>query len=117
MNIIYQQYILDHYKHPRHHGEIVGAINSHCEDNPTCGDKICMDVLDGKIQFYGHGCAISQATASMLLEKVVIEKLTSDQLLNLKTDAILSLIKIPLSPNRLKCALLSLEVLQKLVSK
>ena len=115
---MYQEQILDHYKHPRNFGKMDNATVHHHEYNPLCGDEIEMflvikenKILDVKIN--GHGCAISQASASMLSEKIKgkpveeIEKLT-------KND-ILEMLGIPISPVRLKCALLSLDTLKNSV--
>ncbi|MFA7308874.1 MAG: iron-sulfur cluster assembly scaffold protein [Patescibacteria group bacterium] len=115
MEFIYQQQILDHFKNPRHKGELAGAKITHCEDNVTCGDTICMYEKNGHYSFTGTGCAISQASASMLLEKIAHDKMTTAQIAMLTTHDILDLVKIPLSPNRLKCALLALETLQKTI--
>ncbi|HEX2999472.1 MAG TPA: SUF system NifU family Fe-S cluster assembly protein [Armatimonadota bacterium] len=73
MENLYQQIILDHYKHPRNFGEVLGCTVSAEHDNPSCGDQIRIHLLvqDGKVekvQFSGKGCAISQASASMMTE-------------------------------------------------
>lgn len=113
---IYQELILDHYKNPRNFGAIKKATKSIYLDNPFCGDKIRMDVVlksatVTEIKFSGQGCAISQASASMLTEHAKGKKVSDLQKLN-KSD-ILKMLGIELSPNRLKCALLPLEVIQK----
>lgn len=113
---IYQELILDHYKNPRNFGTLENATKSIALDNPFCGDKIRMDVIvkDGKIKeikFSGQGCAISQASASMLTEYTLRKKVSDLQ--KLDKSFILKMLGIELSPNRLKCALLPLEVLQK----
>lgn len=113
---IYQELILDHYKNPRNFGELKNPTHTTALDNPFCGDKIRIDLLvkSGKvveIKFSGAGCAISQASASMLTEQVKNKNVKELQKLN-KSD-ILKMLGIELSPNRLKCALLPLEVLQK----
>ncbi|MEI6221827.1 MAG: iron-sulfur cluster assembly scaffold protein [bacterium] len=121
MHDIYREQILDHYKFPHNFGPIEDADLSHCEENPTCGDRICIDInWDNEkkvkdIHFHGHGCAISQASASMLTDKVLEENMNVESILKLAKEDILSMLGIQLSPIRLKCALLSLEVLQKTV--
>jgi nitrogen fixation NifU-like protein len=113
---IYRELILDHYQRPRHKGALADATHKTELLNPLCGDKITiyLRVADDRIvatQFEGSGCAISQASASMLTERLqgvaveLLEKMT-------KND-ILEMLGIELSPNRLKCALLSLETAQK----
>ncbi len=113
---LYQEHILEHYHHPVGRGKLSDATHHHCANNPTCGDKICIDLLikNGVIEemmFHGEGCAISQASASMLVEHIngkrqdVLEKMTKDDMLKL--------LGLTLSPNRLKCALLSLETAHK----
>jgi len=109
---IYQEQILDHYKNPRNFGKIENATVHHHEYNPLCGDEIEMflviknsRIADVKIN--GHGCAISQASASMLSERIKGKSL--DELKKLTKEDILEMLGIPLSPVRLKCALLSLD--------
>ena len=115
---IYQEQILDHYKHPRNFGKMDNATVHHHEYNPLCGDEIEMflvikenKILDVKIS--GHGCAISQASASMLSERIKGKKL--DELKKLAKDDILEMLGIPLSPVRLKCALLSLDTFKNAI--
>ncbi|MBI1800275.1 MAG: SUF system NifU family Fe-S cluster assembly protein [Chloroflexi bacterium] len=115
MDDFYREIILEHYKHPDHRGQIPGASISHEEDNPLCGDRIRVDMLvkDGVVEdvkFSGQGCAISLASADMLLEE--IKGKTLDEVRHLDKQAILDLIGIPLTPARLKCALLSLKVVK-----
>lgn len=116
---MYQEQILDHFKNPRNFGRIENASVHHHEYNPLCGDQIEMFLVIDKnkniteVKFSGHGCAISQASASMLTEQIKgksieeIEKLTKEK--------VLELLGIPLSPVRLKCALLSLDTLKNSV--
>src|SRR3989344_8948286 len=109
---IYQEQILDHYKNPRNFGKIENATVHHHEYNPLCGDEIEMFLVikDNKIadiKINGHGCAISQASASMLTEKIKGKSL--DELKKLTKEDLLEMLGIPLSPVRLKCALLSLD--------
>lgn len=115
---MYQEQILDHYKNPRNFGKIANATVHHHEYNPLCGDEVEMflvikgdKVVDVKIN--GHGCAISQASASMLSERINGKKL--EELKKLTKEDILEMLGIPLSPVRLKCALLSLDTFKNAV--
>ena len=115
MDDFYREIILEHYKHPANRGEIPNATISHEEDNPLCGDHIRIDLLveNGVVEdvkFSGRGCAISQASADMLLDE--IKGKTMAEVQKFDKQAILELIGIPLTPARLKCALLSLKVLK-----
>ncbi len=118
---IYQEQILEHYHNPCNNKLLDNATHSSNATNPTCGDKIRIDIiLDSKdkisnITFSGEGCAISQAAASMLTEKVKGENI--EVLKKMTKDDILSLLGITLSHTRLKCALLSLEVAQKAINQ
>ena len=111
----YREYILDHYKNPRNFGRLENPDISHEEDNPLCGDVIGMDfrVKDGiieDIKFHGRGCAISQASASLLTERLKGLALADAKKIN-KED-VLGELGIQISPARIKCALLSLKVLK-----
>jgi nitrogen fixation protein NifU and related proteins len=115
---IYQELILDHYNNPRNHGTLPNPSGKVDVFNPLCGDKLHMEVLDkdGKVEsiaFSGEGCAISQASASMLTEYA--KGKTKQELMDLKKEAIIEMIGVELSPNRLKCALLSWEALIKIL--
>lgn len=115
---IYQEIILDHASHPRNMGRINGASKSVTVHNSLCGDRIDMDVLlegerVGDVKFEGIGCAISKASASLLTEYA--KGKTKEELKKLDKQAIMDLLGIQLGPNRLKCALLSLEALKKLL--
>lgn len=117
---IYQELILDHYKNPRNFGNIKNPSHTSVLDNPFCGDKISMDIIfqSGKIyeiKFSGRGCAVSMAAASMLTE--IAKGKNTKELQKLDKSDILKMLGIELSPNRLKCALLPLEVLQKCLIK
>ncbi|MHB8604432.1 MAG: Fe-S cluster assembly sulfur transfer protein SufU [Thermoplasmatota archaeon] len=113
---MYRDHILEHYKHPRNFGALEPADIDHREDNPLCGDDIRMTVrLDAdsnvsEVRFSGRGCAISQASASMLTERVVGKPL--DEVKKLSRDDIVAMLGIPISPVRLKCATLGLVVLR-----
>jgi nitrogen fixation NifU-like protein len=111
----YREYILDHYKNPRNFGRLEHPDISHEEDNPLCGDVIGMDfrVANGVIEdvrFYGRGCAISQASASLLTER--LKGLSLDDAKKIGKEDVLGELGIQISPARIKCALLSLKVLK-----
>jgi nitrogen fixation NifU-like protein len=113
--MMYQENILDHYKSPRNFGRLAGATVHHHEHNPLCGDEIEMFLVikDNKIadvMFNGHGCAISQASASMLTEQIKGKSI--EELKKITKESILEMLGIPISPVRLKCALLSLDTLK-----
>ncbi|WP_322801083.1 Fe-S cluster assembly sulfur transfer protein SufU [Thermoflexus sp.] len=115
MEDLYREIILDHYENPRNYGVLPDADISYEDDNPLCGDRIRIDlkVQDGRIvdvRFSGKGCAISQASASMLTER--IKGATVEEARQLTRDDILEMLGIPLGPARIKCALLSLKVLK-----
>jgi len=107
--------ILDHYQDPRNFGTIEDADLSHEEGNPSCGDQIRIDIkLDGQrineIKFSGKGCAISQASASMLTERLLGASL--DEVKQFGKEEMLALLGIEMSPMRIKCALLPLKVVK-----
>ena len=111
----YREYILDHYKNPRNFGRLEAADISHEEENPLCGDVVGIDlkVEDGNIadvRFHGRGCAISQASASLLTERLKGMSLEDAKQIG-KAD-VLDELGIEISPARIKCALLSLKVLK-----
>jgi nitrogen fixation protein NifU and related proteins len=116
MDDLYRELILDHYKHPRNHGTLDPHDFSFQDENPLCGDELRIDVrLDElrhvkEVAFSGKGCAISQASASLLTESIIGKSL--DEIKLLSKDDILDLLGIELGPTRLKCALLSLKVLK-----
>ena len=114
-NELYRENILDHYKHPRNRGTLEHPDISFEDANPLCGDHLRMDfkVSDGRIdqvRFSGHGCSISQASASMLCERV--EGQTLEEVKKLTRDDVLEMLGIELGPVRLKCALLALKTLK-----
>lgn len=109
------EHILDHYRNPRNYGEIADADIRVKDSNPLCGDVVEMHikVRDGVIEdikFRGKGCAISQASASMLTERVMGKRL--EDVKEIDRQQIIDMLGIELSPVRLKCALLSLKVLK-----
>lgn len=114
---IYKENILDHYRHP-HNKRILPQFNlRHREVNPLCGDELVfyLDVQKGmvkEISFMGNGCAISQAAASMLTDEVK-GKLLKNLSKTIDTKTILKMLGVPVSPARMKCALLSLKTLLK----
>jgi nitrogen fixation NifU-like protein len=112
---IYRENILEHYKHPRNRGTLEQPDISYEDSNPLCGDVLRMDfkLRDGKIdqvRFTGHGCSISQASASMLCERV--EGMALDEAKKITRDDVLEMLGIELGPVRLKCALLALKTLK-----
>jgi nitrogen fixation NifU-like protein len=113
---VYQDHILDHYEDPYHRGHCDLATHAHEDDNPLCGDVIRVEMqLDGQGRvlaawFEGDGCCISQASASMLMEK--IEGLTVDEVKQFTAQNMLELFGARLTPNRQKCCLLSWRVVQ-----
>jgi nitrogen fixation protein NifU and related proteins len=116
MDDIYREYILDHYRDPRNHGHLEHPSIAAADTNPLCGDRIEIDlnVTDGRVsevRFSGRGCAISQASASMLTER--IEGATLEELRAIKPRDVLEMIGVPIGPARQRCALLSLRVLHQ----
>jgi nitrogen fixation NifU-like protein len=117
MEDLYREVILDHYKNPRGHGVIEHADASAEGMNPLCGDEVEIYVAfdeDGEtideVKFSGRGCAISQASTSMLME--MVKGRTAAEVGGMNKDELLEEIGIPLTPIRLKCALLGLGVLK-----
>lgn len=115
MDDFYRDYILDHYRQPRNFGHLEHA-DAEAEDlNPFCGDQIRMQlkVDDGvvtDVRFSGKGCAISQASASMLTERIKGMRLAD--VAKLSKDVVLEDVGIGISPTRMKCAMLGLRVLK-----
>lgn len=115
MDDLYRELILDHYQHPHNHGEIPSADISYEDSNPLCGDKIRIDLkvknnIIEAVKFNGKGCAISQASASMLTDEILGKSL--DEVKKLDKQFVLDLLGIPLGPSRIKCALLPLKVIK-----
>ena len=116
MDDLYRELIIDRYKNPQFRGELDPHDISFADENPLCGDHIQVDLRvdpQGRVaeaMFSGHGCAISQASADLLMESVVGKSL--DEVKELSKQDILDLLGIELGPVRLKCALLSLKVLK-----
>jgi nitrogen fixation protein NifU and related proteins len=114
---LYREVILDHYKNPRGHGVIEDADATAEGVNPLCGDEVSIFVQFGEdgetvddVKFSGRGCAISQASTSMLMEMVKGRK--ASEIAELPKEQLLEEVGIPLTPIRLKCALLGLGVLK-----
>jgi len=116
MDDLYRELIIDRYKNPHYRGSLDPHDISFEDDNPLCGDHIRIDLrIDGndrvsEAAFDGHGCAISQATADLLVENVVGK--TLDEIKKINKQDVLDMLGIDLGPVRLKCALLSLKVLK-----
>ncbi|WP_254536087.1 Fe-S cluster assembly sulfur transfer protein SufU [Halomarina litorea] len=114
---MYRQQILDHYKNPRNYGELDDPTFSHVGENPTCGDTIRMDVRledDGEtieyVAFSGDGCAISQASASLLTQELPGKSV--EDLVAMDRDDIVDMLGVDISPMRIKCAVLAEKVAQ-----
>lgn len=119
MDDLYRDYILDHYKHPRNFGELEPHDLQALEHNPLCGDElgVQIQVEDGRIadlRFQGHGCAISQAAASIASEE--LKGMSLQEAGELPADWMIDLLGIPVSATRRKCALLSLKVVKGAVT-
>ena len=115
MEDLYRDNIIDHYQNPRNYGALDNPDISYEDSNPVCGDEIRIDlkIQDGRVieaRFQGHGCSISQASASMLTEDIIGK--TLEEVRQIDKQYLLDLLGIPLGPVRLKCALLSLKVLK-----
>ena len=116
MDALYREQILDHYKHPHNFGELEDADLEFEDLNPLCGDELRVQLRtddEGRIEavrFSGQGCAISQASASMVSDEV--KGMTPEELLRLDKSFVLELLGIDISATRMKCALLSLKVLK-----
>lgn len=112
---IYREIILEHYQHPKNRGTLDPNDYTYEDVNPLCGDEVRIDVrvADGKIseiKFSGRGCAVSQASASILTE--MVEGQTLDHVKAIGKEELFDEIGIPISPARVKCALLGLKVLK-----
>lgn len=116
MNNVYQEMLMDHYRHPRNRGSLEDADFSSAIHNPSCGDTV---QFEGRVQnesvvtiaFQGKGCVISQGIASMLTEKLAGK--AKKEILSLDKDFVLDMLGMQLGPTRLKCALLPLQALQE----
>ena len=116
MDDLYRDYILEHYRRPHNFGVLDNATATQEGANPLCGDRITMQlrVSDGQIAavgFTGRGCAISQASASLLTDEIKGKPLS--EVAAIRADDLLDLLGIDISPARLKCAMLSHDTLRK----
>ena len=119
MDDLYREQILEHYKRPKNFGELDPHDLEAHEHNPLCGDELGVHirVQDGRIadlRFHGHGCAISQAAASMASEE--LKGMELDEVGRLGADWMLELLGIPISATRRKCALLSLKAMRSAIT-
>ncbi|MEA2297534.1 MAG: nitrogen fixation protein NifU [Solirubrobacteraceae bacterium] len=119
MDDLYRDFILEHYKRPKNFGELEPHDLEAHEHNPLCGDELGVHIRvgDGKVEdlrFHGHGCAISQASASIASEELIGMEL--DAVASLDADWLLDLLGIPISATRRKCALLSLKAMRAAIT-
>jgi len=116
MDDLYRELIIDHYKNPQYRGHLDSYQIEFEDDNPLCGDHIHVEMQvneDGIVTeaaFEGHGCAISQASADLLMESIV--GMNVEDIKHLTKDTVLDILGIELGPVRLKCALLPLKVVK-----
>ena len=121
MDNLYRDFILEHYRHPHNQGVLDPHDLHYADSNPTCGDELSMTLrLDGgrveieDVAFEGRGCAISQASASILTD--TLRGMTLDAVRAIDPKAVLDDLGVPIGPARLKCALLGYKVLQGAVA-
>ncbi len=120
MDDLYKEQIIDHYKNPRHFGEVEGAQVKVRESNASCGDMIEVSAKYGdkrEVKFRGVGCAISVASTSMLLEKMEKEKWGRETIEKMKDEDLEELLGIKVNPTRRKCMNLGLRALQKAIKE
>jgi len=116
MDDLYREVIIEHYKNPGYRGKLDPHDISFEDNNPLCGDHIQIDLRVDSVgvvtdaRFDGHGCAISQASADLLIESIIGKSV--EEVKQLNKQNILDMLGIDLGPVRLKCALLSLKVLK-----
>lgn len=116
MDDLYREVIVDRYKNPQYRGHLNPHNIAFEDDNPLCGDHIRVELrvdendIVREAAFDGHGCAISQASADLLMEEIIDKPL--EEVRQLNKEDVLELLGIELGPVRLKCALLSLKVLK-----
>jgi nitrogen fixation NifU-like protein len=120
MDDLYRDYILEHYRHPHNFGVLEAPTASYEGANPLCGDRITMmlGIRDGKVAevgFTGRGCAISQASASLLTDEIKGKPVAD--VARMTSRDVLDLLGIDISPARLKCALLSLDTLEHAIAE
>jgi nitrogen fixation NifU-like protein len=120
MDVLYRDEILEHYRNPHNFGVLESPTTAKEGANPLCGDRITLMLGiddEGKVEdvaFTGRGCAISQASASMLTDEIKGKSL--DEIAQLGRDDVLENLGIEISPARMKCAMLSLETLREATS-
>jgi nitrogen fixation NifU-like protein len=119
MDDLYRDYILEHYKRPRNFGELEPHDLAAHEYNPLCGDELGVQIRveDGRVadlRFSGHGCAISQASASIASEELIGMQL--EEIAGLDADWMLDLLGIPISATRRKCALLNMKTMRAAIT-
>ena len=117
---MYKENIIDHYKNPRNYHKLLDFTFQQKELNPLCGDEITLflKIIDNKVQdvsFVGQGCAISQASISLLTD--YLKGKTFDDIKKISKETVFELLGIPISHTRMKCALLSLKALSEGLSK
>jgi nitrogen fixation NifU-like protein len=120
MDDLYRDYILEHYRRPHNFGVLDDPTAQYEGSNPLCGDRITMmlglsDGIVERVAFTGRGCAISQASASLLTDE--IKGKTLGEVMAFGADDLLDLLGIDISPARLKCAMLSHETLNKALAE
>ena len=112
---LYSETILDHYQNPHHVGELANHTVRVIELNPLCGDKIQLDLIIkngtvSELAFVGDGCAISQASMSLLTEEIKGKKVSA--LKKMLPAKVYDLLHVPISPGRVKCAMLGFVALE-----
>lgn len=115
---LYDDHILDHYESPYHRGHLDVPTIAHEDENPLCGDQVHLELLveNDRVKeawFDGHGCAISQAAASILTKE--IEGKSLDELRDFQAKNMLDLLKVRLTASRQKCGLLSFKILKTMI--
>ena len=121
MDELYSDIILHHYRHPHNNGTLKNPTVRVREYNPLCGDVIMMDAMVGRegiikrVKFSGEGCAISQASASLLTDTMIGMPIKKIQ--QMSADDIQRLLHIPISPGRMKCALLPLSAAKRIAAE
>lgn len=117
---MYKTHILDLYKNPHNYGTLDQATHEHTNHNPVCGDEITLQLIIKEnhihtVKFSGNGCAIHMASASLLTDYIKGKHI--EDVLRISSRDVLEMLKIPISPGRLKCALLAWESIQNAVKK
>lgn len=112
---IYKEHILDLYKNPHNKGNLKNSTHEFSKNNPLCGDEIKIQFIIqndkiSEIKFDGYGCVISQASASLLTDK--IKNLSINKIKKISKEDILEMLRIPISYSRLNCALLPLDTVK-----